>query len=85
MPLDIHTDIGSIGDSDIGSSIAGNIGDELGSIDIILVVVSAAIWKMISAAILDWHIHSIAQFNQFHLHTWPYPHISSLIHLISLI
>jgi len=34
MPLDIHTDIGNIGDSDIGSGIARNIGDELGSIDI---------------------------------------------------
>jgi len=68
MPLDIHTDIGSIGDSDIGSGITGNIGDELGSIDMILAVVSAAIGRMISAAILDRHIHSAAQFNPFHLH-----------------
>jgi len=43
MPLDIDTDIGNVGDSDIGSSIARNIGDELDSIDMILAVVSAAI------------------------------------------
>jgi len=43
MPLDIETDIGNVEDSDIGSGIARNIGDELGSIDMILAVVSAAI------------------------------------------
>jgi len=83
MPLDINTDIGNVGDSDIGSGIARNIGDELDSIDMILAVVSAAIWRMKSAAILDQHIHSVAQSNQFHLRTWPCSHISSLIHLIS--
>jgi len=83
MPLDIDTDIGNVGDSDIGSGIARNIGDELGSIDMILAVVSAAIWRVVSAAILDRHIHSAAQSKQLHLRTWPCPHISSLIHLIS--
>jgi len=43
MPLDIDTDISNVGDSDIGSGIARNIGDELGSIDMILAVVSAVI------------------------------------------
>jgi len=83
MPLDIDTNIGKLGDSDIGSGIARNIGHELGSIDIILAVVSAAIWRVVSAVILDRHIHSAAQSKQFHLHIWPCPHISSLIHLIS--
>jgi len=69
MLLDIDTDIGNVGDSDIGSGIARNIGDKLGSIDMILAVVSVAIWRMISAAILDRHIHSAAQSNQFHLRT----------------
>jgi len=69
MPLDIDTDIGNVGDSDIGSGIARNIGDELGSIDMILTVVSAAIRRVVSAAILDRHIYSAAQSKQFHLRT----------------
>jgi len=53
MLLDIDTDIGNVGDNDIGSGIARNIGDELGSIDMILAVVLAAIWRVVSAVILD--------------------------------
>jgi len=83
MLLNINTNITNIGASNIGSGIAGNIGDELGSIDMILVVVSAARWRVVSAAILDRYIHSAAQSKQFHLHIWPCPHISSLMHLIS--
>jgi len=60
MSLDIDTDITNVGDSDIGSGIASNIGDELGSIDMILAVVSAAICRVVSAAILDQHIPSAA-------------------------
>ena len=69
ISLDIDTDIGNIGDSDIRSGIVKNIRDELGSMDMILAVVSAALWRVILAAILDWHIYSAAQFKQFHLHT----------------
>jgi len=43
MPLTIGTNIGNVRDSNIGSGIARNIGDELGSIDMILVVVLVAI------------------------------------------
>jgi len=69
MPPDIDSDIGNVADSDIGSGIAWNIGDKLGSIDMILAVVLAAIWRVVSAAILDQHIHSTAQSKQFHLRT----------------